>query len=138
MAGQEFPKSEKLCNRYLIADLFKKGNPYLNAGPVRFSWIGIDQLPVPCQVLFLVPKRRYKRSHTRNRIKRQLRELYRLNKSLLVTELESQNKHLVLMISYSGPENLNFAETQQHFLHNLNRLVERIQKSNQPTLSTDH
>jgi len=65
------------------------------------------RLPAPIQVLLVVSKKRVKKAHERNRIKRLLRENYRLNKHLLLENLKN-DKDLVLGITYVGEKNITF------------------------------
>lgn len=76
-----FGKDERLCSRKTLEELFGGGHPSVSAFPLRAVYM-------PCggggvKVLMSVPKRYFKRAVRRNRIKRQLREAYRLQKQLL-------------------------------------------------------
>ena len=55
--------------------------------PIRVVYMPVEQGEVPASILISVSKRRFKRAVKRNRVKRQIREAYRKNKSLLVDEL---------------------------------------------------
>lgn len=76
-------KNERLSKEKWIQELFEKGSSFY------FHPFKVLYLPHPDagsttnQVLFSVPKRQFKRAVDRNKIKRRLREAYRLNKSLL-------------------------------------------------------
>jgi ribonuclease P protein component len=78
-----FTKEERLCSKKLIEQLFSEGSSF-NLYPLRF--IFIKQSPpsaiVP-QVLISVSKRNFKKAVDRNRLKRQIREAYRLHKTIL-------------------------------------------------------
>lgn len=77
-----FPKSEKLCSKKRIEKLFRQGNS-VQSFPLKMIFVRVDDLPeqIPFQVMVSVPKRHFKRAVHRNRIKRLLRESYRLQKS---------------------------------------------------------
>ena len=70
------------------------------------------------QVLFSVPKRHFKRAVDRNKIKRQLREVYRLNKSIL----DNLPEKLCIGYIYTFKEKLPYNTLEQKLSEALNRL----------------
>ena len=84
---------------YPLRVVWKESSPYLAA----MSRI---------QVLVSVPKRNFKTAVARNRIKRQIREAYRLQKQELYGKLEALDLHISLMVSYIAKEPLPFAEIE--------------------------
>lgn len=60
----------------------------------------------PAQVLISVPKKNFKKAHDRNRIKRQLREVYRKNKSILYNSLTSKQQQACFLLGYVGKEHI--------------------------------
>ncbi|MHA7102908.1 ribonuclease P protein component [Roseivirga pacifica] len=79
-----FPKTERLYKKKLIQELFDKGSSFY-LYPFKVIYFDTKEENVPNQVLFSVSKRKFKTAVARNRIKRQLREGYRLNKRLAGT-----------------------------------------------------
>lgn len=75
-----FPKSEKLCGTQAIDHLYKNGKRLI-VWPFRITYLVVDQAPT--QVLVWAPKSLFKHAVDRNRLRRQMREAYRLNKHLL-------------------------------------------------------
>ncbi|MCF0183777.1 MAG: ribonuclease P protein component [Bacteroidaceae bacterium] len=76
-----FRKSERLCSRKQIDDLFGGGAQSVSAFPIRAVFKPSDTAPT--QTLMSVAKRRLRHAVDRNRAKRQMREAYRLNKEML-------------------------------------------------------
>ena len=131
-----FHKSEKLCSKKIIEKLFQKGNRGYTEFPFRFSWLDIQlDSPSPIQVLITVSKRTFPKANHRNQIKRQLRELYRLNKHKLYSELSSSDPQFALMISYIAKEKMLHKELSEIFQHTLLRLRSDLKKNNQSTIS---
>lgn len=76
-------KNERLCSKKMIELLFQSGSS-LMAFPFRFQYILVDsQEEYPVNVLFSIPKKRFKRAVKRNLIRRRTKEAFRLNKQML-------------------------------------------------------
>ncbi|TAE90166.1 MAG: ribonuclease P protein component [Bacteroidetes bacterium] len=107
-----FKKSERLCSTIHINKLFQKGNRVVTQFPFRVLWLEVNE-PLwvyPAQVLITVSKRNFKSGVVRNRIKRQIREFYRLNKHLLYQVLQNRNQQIILAINYIGKSKMNHEE----------------------------
>lgn len=85
--NNRFPKSQRLCSRYLIDKLFEPGcSKSIAAYPLRVVFMTEEAstaLTPETQLLISVPKRCFKHAVDRNRVKRQIREAYRTNRQLL-------------------------------------------------------
>ena len=100
-----FYKEERLCSRKSLDLLFKNGSSFL-LYPFRFSYLFVADKPsYPAQVVINVSKKRFRRAHDRNLIKRRTREAYRLHKSEeLYPLLTVPGRLLLLSIQYVGKE----------------------------------
>ena len=77
-------KKERLTGKSLVESLFKGGGSRsLSFFPLRAVYAFVEDGDVPVRLWVSVPKRCFKRAVKRNRIKRQLREAYRLQKEIL-------------------------------------------------------
>lgn len=71
--------------------------------------IPLDRIKSPVNVVISVSKRRFKAAHDRNRIKRLMREVYRLQKAdLLYPSVKLRSSGLLLAIQYVGKEEIPF------------------------------
>lgn len=79
-------KKERLCSRKTIDRLFSRsGSRAMVAFPLRMVYMpaSAEQGCTQTKMLVSVSKRHFKQAVRRNRVKRQVREAYRKNKSLL-------------------------------------------------------
>ncbi|GAK95888.1 ribonuclease P protein component [Nonlabens tegetincola] len=70
-----FSKNQKLKSRKLIEQLFKDGKS-IKSGPLRLVYLPVEK---ETQIGVSVSKRYFKKAVDRNRLKRLLREAYRLS-----------------------------------------------------------
>ena len=102
---QTFPKKERLKRQKIIARVFSEGRS-VTAFPLKLYYIK-TALPenVPVQAGFSVSKRHFKRAVHRNRIKRLMREAYRLNKAVI---FNNSTTPYAFMFLYIGRELSDF------------------------------
>jgi len=73
------------------------------------------------KVLVIAPKRQFKKAVTRNRLKRQLREMIRLEKPWIIEAIPAENS-LHLAVVYSGPPQMDFLDQKKNFVHALRKV----------------
>ena len=130
MEEYKLTKAERLSNRNLINALFQKGNPSFHVAPFRFVWIKIEEIQESnCQILIVCPKKRFKRAHTRNRIRRQIREFYRLHKNPLLQFLQEKQIQIGLGVFYQGKDEMDFNQSQDIFVSALQKLAAQLEKN---------
>jgi ribonuclease P protein component len=118
-----FPKEEHLCRKKLIDELFGPQGSSFGVYPLRIVWVAAPELTTaPPQVLISVSKRGFKRAVDRNRLKRLIREAYRLNKYRL---LEQPNGHPVALLGilYTGKEKSPLTLVEKKLISAFHRLV---------------
>ena len=94
----KFPKSERLSQKSSINELFQRGKSFTDY-PLKVIYLKRskeDFGEMPHQILVTVPKKNFKRAVDRNKLKRRIREAYRLNKELL----DSTDPAYYLVIGY--------------------------------------
>ena len=111
-------KKDKLKSRKAIEQLFKLGKSF-SVFPFRVLYLeapASSQMEASqLQTAFSVSKKYFKKAVDRNRIKRLMREAWRLQKNILEEQIKSTNKSVAVFIIYTGnglPEyNLIFEKT---------------------------
>lgn len=98
-----FSKDEKLKSRKAIEQLFATGRSFSNF-PFKVVWKGTENTVTGSQAGFTVSSKQFKKAVDRNRIKRLIREAYRLQKHELQQQLKSNNKSLAVFFIYVGNE----------------------------------
>jgi ribonuclease P protein component len=104
-----YPKKEKLKSKKLIDQLFKEGQS-VSAFPLRLVYLPTEfDEDIFAKTGVSVSKRHFKKAVDRNRIKRLLREAYRLHKAEFFNNLPTQYAFMILYIGKSKP---SFAEVE--------------------------
>ncbi len=99
-----YPRNEKLKSRKLIQQLFAEGK-FVTASPIKcFYLANPSELSETLQTGVGASARNFKKAVHRNRIKRLLREAYRLNNQSLHQKLEEKKIRLALFILFIGKE----------------------------------
>lgn len=116
MQQNSFPTHQKLKRKSEIDYLFKKGK-WLTVDNIRVIHVKSNEnFSVPShRVGVSVSKKFFKRAVDRNRIKRLLRECYRLNKSKYLEAFGEFSITMFFWTSKQLPE--NFAEVEKQFLN---------------------
>jgi ribonuclease P protein component len=128
-----YPKSEKLKSKTTIDLLFSKGKS-VSKYPLRLVFVEIDsdflesrELPKDqmLQMGVSVSKKYFNQAVDRNYFKRVLRETYRLNKSILMDNLD---KKYAFMFFYQTKERLSYEEINTKTIQLFEKFVLEIKK----------
>ena len=144
--NNSFPKEERIVSQKLIDELFTSGQSHsLVAFPLRAVFfrdesrttgtnrdesrttetIRDESRTTKTQVLMSVSKRRFKHAVDRNRVKRQLREAYRLNRHLLTDHLAGDQPLRIAFIWLSD-QHLPTAEVKARMASLLKRMAKKL------------
>lgn len=120
-----YPKKEKLKSKKLIEQLFAEGQS-VSAFPLRLVYLGttFDE-DVLLKTGVSVSKRHFKKAVDRNRIKRLLREAYRLNKAAYFNNLTTQHAFMIL---YIGKEKPTFTQIETSMKHLFEKFLDKVNK----------
>jgi len=110
-------KTDRLKSKKAIQQLFAEGKSFKKY-PIRVLYLPVEDAE-KTKAGFSVPKRLFKLAVDRNRIKRQLREAYRVNRP----SLEQENgKKFVLMFIYMTREEVSYTQIEKAMLVLLKQL----------------
>lgn len=120
-----YPAAEKLKSKKIIDLLFSEGKS-VNKYPLRLVYVAHDfEEDVPLKMGVSVSKKHFKKAVDRNYYKRVLRECYRLNKHLLVEQLDTK---YCCMFFYQTNEKLSYQEINQKTIQLFEKFVKTTQE----------
>lgn len=121
-----FSAHERIKSRKLLELLYEKGDQ-INLFPYRLKFLRVDfEKGSQVQIVISVPKRNVKKAVRRNRLRRQIKEAYRLNKEDLLSQFTREEKGLALFLVYGGKDEHTYAELEQKLIELLKKLQKRI------------
>ena len=124
MARLTFRKHEHLCGALRIREVATTGAA-VNMAPFRL--VGkVMELPTiaPAQVAFAVPKRGTRLAVDRNRVKRLMREAYRLEKPALIERLKGRKGQVAWLFIFQGRDTPTLAEARVKISRALHRWLD--------------
>lgn len=119
-------KSERLDKKKVIEKLFAGGSRSFSVFPLRVVYLPVEELEAPASILVSVSKRRFKRAVKRNRVKRQIREAYRLNKHGLLDVLANKQCRLAIAFIYLSDQLVESSLIAERMKTALARIAEKV------------
>lgn len=118
-----YPKNEKLKSKNTIDLLFSQGKS-VSKYPLRLVFVenSLEEKEI-IKMGVSVSKKHFKNAVDRNYFKRVLRECYRLNKHLL---LENIDKPYAFMFLYQTKERLSYQEINEKTIQLFQKFVENV------------
>lgn len=126
------PQAERINSKKQIDRLFRGGgSKAMTVAPLRVVYMtgerGENDREPQAQMMVSVPKRYFKRAVKRNRIKRMVREAYRLNKHILDNALANNTERNVAMcFIWTADRLLDTARVEERMVGLLTRMAEKI------------
>lgn len=119
-------KASKLKKHKEIERLFSEGQSF-HIYPLRWVWVPTKeaiQTKSPTQIAFSVSKRKFKLAVDRNRVKRLMREAWRLNKNTFHEKIHDEGYYSIMLI-YTGKKK----EPLRYISKRLRKGMERFQRT---------
>ncbi|MCL1943063.1 MAG: ribonuclease P protein component [Candidatus Azobacteroides sp.] len=123
-----FEKSERLSSKIVIDKLFSHGKSF-TAYPFRIIYLSVPKeisVNAPLSVLMSVSKKKFKTAVKRNRVKRLMRETYRLNKQRLILDLQQKEINVAAAFIYLDQEIKEYTFMEKKMIEALAELSKRI------------
>lgn len=122
-------KPERLHFDKVIGRMFQDASGSFTVFPLRVVYLKDRSLGVPSSILVSVSKRRFKHAVDRNRIKRQIRESFRLEKDDLNTFLEAHGERLAIAFVYLSSEHTDTEQIHRSVRSSIKRLKAQLDKA---------
>lgn len=119
-------KEERICSKKLINELFTGNGRSMTAFPLRVVFMKltiVDDQP-RAAMLVSVPKRYFKHAVDRNRVKRQVREAFRRNKSIIIQNLTDDHEAVAMAFVWLTNEKFPSSEVENRMVRLLTRISE--------------
>lgn len=128
---KKISKAERLKSRKAINQLFSGQSPSFAQYPVRLIYRQNQEVAeTPVRMTVSVPKRKFRKAVDRNRIRRQVREAWRLNKHRLYSRLPADKGGFDLIILYIAKEQLPYAQIEQAVQVMIRRFLKKQRPAN--------
>ena len=129
-------KVERLDKKKIIEKMFAGGSRSFSVFPLRVVYLPVEELEADASILISVSKRRFKRAVKRNRVKRQIREAYRVNKHELLNILVERKCRLAIAFIYLSDQLVESSIIEDRMSIALVRITEKMAAPNTDMPST--
>ena len=129
-------KVERLDKKKIIEKMFAGGSRSFSVFPLRVVYLPVEELEADVSILISVSKRRFKRAVKRNRVKRQIREAYRVNKHELLNILVERKCRLAIAFIYLSDQLVESSIIEDRMRIALVRITEKMAAPNTDMPST--
>ena len=129
-------KVERLDKKKIIEKMFAGGSRSFSVFPLRVVYLPVEELEADASIHISVSKRRFKRAVKRNRVKRQIREAYRVNKHELLNILVERKCRLAIAFIYLSDQLVESSIIEDRMRIALVRITEKMAAPNTDMPST--
>jgi ribonuclease P protein component len=126
LRSRQFQKFERLTAKRSVAFLFEQGKAF-TLPALKVVWRIYDEPQFPVMVLFSVSKKNFPLSPHRNRIRRIMREAYRLHKSSIILAALAKEKNLQIGFIFLGKTLPKYAFLEQKIISALKKIQDELE-----------
>ena len=130
MIKYTFCKEERLCRKGGFEELLSSGYSFVSY-PLRVV------IRFPARIAVSVSKRRFKRAVKRNRVKRLIRETYRLNKNILYSYIP-EDKTMDILFIYLHDEIFEYGKIEKAITGAIKKIRSYIEKDGSGDIADTH
>ena len=138
MIKYTFCKEERLCRKGGFEELLSSGYSFVSY-PLRvvIRLYPRGEKDFPARIAVSVSKRRFKRAVKRNRVKRLIRETYRLNKNILYSYIP-EDKTMDILFIYLHDEIFEYGKIEKAITGAINKIRSYIEKDGSGDIADTH
>ena len=119
-------KLEKLSHKAAIDAIFQKKGKSIFKTPILLAYCKVDlRTPFPCQFFVSVGKRKFKHAVDRNRIKRQVTDIFRLQKHRIHQAIPQKTKYAIGIL-FLGKTMPTHTVLKKHLTAAIDEFIERV------------
>lgn len=131
MLKNTFHKQERLSGKKAIDLLFAKGKGSSIAPLKLIIKTSLSTQIYPARTMFVVPKKKFKRAHDRNLLKRRMREAYRINKNSFYASLNDKGLKVSCAFLYTNGKPDTYAVIEKALIELLSQSVNKLKSPSQ-------
>lgn len=121
-----FSAQERIKSKKLLEEVYEKGEN-LKGYPFRLKYLVTEwEGDAAVKIVVSVPKRSVRKAVRRNRIRRQIKEAYRLNKADLLSQMKAKEKRLALFLIYTGKDDQTYQSLEKKLIELLRKLQDIV------------
>ena len=118
-----FSKQERICNRNDFQKLLSQGE-FFYSYPFRCMYLWTETTSFSARIAISVSKKRIKHAVNRNRVKRLIRESYRLEKGALYQKYINIPQSIDILIIYTETKIHSFRFIKKKIIELINKIIE--------------
>jgi ribonuclease P protein component len=124
MHNYSFSKQERIYYRNDFQKLLSEGKSFY-LYPFKCIYLWKEATAFSGKIAISVSKKKFKRAVDRNKIKRLIRESYRLEKHILYQEYASSKQSIDLLIIYTGTKIYSFRVIEKQIIELINKIIKK-------------